>query len=700
MKRFSLPFIFTLLIIFVSLVLAPLVLVYRPLQNELRQSLQKNFARDAEKSLLILENQLERCIENAESLSSRTMIREEAWKYYQGDISLEELKSFTAPKWLDGLDALQGPYFAARYIREAEVVSSGSPLDLMKYDVLPCEKTSLEMVDGPEGDLFLVCSPIREGDLLLGYDLVAYSVAAFLSDMNSDSSFHRLVKKEDLEVSPEESEGIMRKSEEESSIFLPVSQADLYLESYMANDELYRESDLMASKISIWFGIFAAFIAFCLAYVIQRRNLSQISAMRELQEKLQASEERFRILFDKESDMVLVQQLDPESRKARFIEANDSALGRLDYSRDDLLEVIPEEVLLFENKGEMIHFFKKLKEDKKALWEMTALSSKGRRIPVEVHSHLFEMEGKTTILTVARDISDRKAVENALRENEKRYSSIFNNSEAVMLLIDPRSEKIEDANEAACAFYGYTCNELIGEPFSLILSTDPSEVFRMMQLASTDQQKHFYLETKLAHGIIRQVEVYVSNITVSGRELLFLIIHDLSDEIDAEKKVQKLNEELMRISNTDKLTGVINRRHFEEILGWEIDKARRYKDSLSLVMFDLDRFKEINDRFGHKRGDLVLREISKTCRSNIRSSDFLARWGGDEFMILTPVKLQEAIILAEKIRSMIEELDLGVTASLGVTEFVAGDNMDTLTTRVDDLLYEAKEQGRNLVIQG
>ena len=179
MKRFSLPFIFTLLIIFVSLVLTPMVLVYRPLQNELRQSLQKNFARDAEKSLLILENHLERCIENAESLSSRTMIRKEALKYYQGDISLEELKSFTVPKWLDGLDALHGPYFAARYVRDTEVVSSGSPLDLRKYDVLPCEKTSLSMVKGPEGDLFLVCSPIREGDLLLGYDVVTYQAAVY-----------------------------------------------------------------------------------------------------------------------------------------------------------------------------------------------------------------------------------------------------------------------------------------------------------------------------------------------------------------------------------------------------------------------------------------------------------------------------------------------------------------------------------------
>lgn len=269
-----------------------------------------------------------------------------------------------------------------------------------------------------------------------------------------------------------------------------------------------------------------------------------------------------------------------------------------------------------------------------------------------------------------------------------------------MLLVDPRTGRIEDANESACAFYGYTCRELIGEPISRIVSTDPSELFRLMQQASTDQQKHFFLESRLSHGSIRQVEVYVSNIELTGRELLFLIIHDLTEEKEAERKIQKLNEELLHLSNTDKLTGVINRRHCEEILGWEIDKARRYKDSLSLVMFDLDRFKEINDRFGHKRGDMVLREICRICRANIRSSDFLARWGGDEFMILTPVKLQEALILGEKIRKLVVDLDLGVTASVGVTEFVPGDNMDTFTTRVDDLLYEAKEKGRNLVVRG
>lgn len=705
MKDHSLFFFSMLLAFFISLFAVPYFLVYLPLQGELRQSLQDNFSKESEKSLLVLEGHLARCLENAESLSSRTMIREEAWRYFSGDISLEELRSFTGPKWLDGLGALREVLFAARFIKGDLVASSET--DTRIEGALPpsCEETTLDIINDRDPAIFLVCSPIRERGTLLGHDVVAYPVSAFLSSFNGETSLHRLVEGDKVDSLKDQGldtgkGSFFRTTENETSVFLPVKGTDLYLESYISNSELYKGSDLLARRISLLFGVLAAFLSFGLAFIIHRRNVSQISSMKELQQKLQSSEERYRILFEKESDMVLVQQLDPQTCQSHFIEANDSALETLGYPREQLLTLPPTEVLTGADSEEMLHFFRKLKDDKHVLWEMLALSSQGKRIPVEVHSHLFEMEGKTTILTVARDISERKQVERALKENETRYSSIFRNSEAVMLLVDPRTGRIEDANESACAFYGYTCRELIGEPISRIVSTDPSELFRLMQQASTDQQKHFFLESRLSHGSIRQVEVYVSNIELTGRELLFLIIHDLTEEKEAERKIQKLNEELLHLSNTDKLTGVINRRHCEEILGWEIDKARRYKDSLSLVMFDLDRFKEINDRFGHKRGDMVLREICRICRANIRSSDFLARWGGDEFMILTPVKLQEALILGEKIRKLVVDLDLGVTASVGVTEFVPGDNMDTFTTRVDDLLYEAKEKGRNLVVRG
>ncbi|HPI97853.1 MAG TPA: sensor domain-containing diguanylate cyclase, partial [Synergistales bacterium] len=668
-------------------------------------SLQDNFFKEAEKSLIMLESYLARYRESAEILSSRTSIREDAWRYFTGDISLEEIRSSTGPKWRDGVDALKDLAFAARYVKgdliasEGNLNGSGDPL------AVSCEETTLDIIQGQDPPILLVCSPIRDRGTLLGYDVIGYPVSAFLSTLNGDTSLHRLVDSdgpagsgiEDMDTSQG---AFLRRAENETSVFLPVKGTQIYLESYISNTELYKDSDLLARRISLWFGALAVFLAFALAFMVHRRNLSQLFSMKRLQEQLQSSEERYRILFEKESDMVLVQQLDPQTRESHFIEANDSALETLGYTREELLTHPPSETLICADNEEMIHFLRKLTDDRHVLWEMLALSSQGKRIPVEVHSHLFEMEGKTTILTVARDISERKEVERALRENETRYSSIFRNSEAVMLLVDPRSGKIEDANESACAFFDYTCRELIGESLSRIVSTEPSELFRMMQLATTDQKKHFFLESRLSHGSIRQVEVYVSNIEFTGKDLLFLIIHDLTEEREAERKIQKLNEELLHLSNTDKLTGVINRRHFEEILGWEIDKARRYKDTLSLVMFDLDRFKEINDRFGHKRGDLVLREICSSCRSNIRSSDFLARWGGDEFMILTPVKLQEALILGEKIRKLVADLDLGVTASVGVTEFVPGDNMDTLTTRVDDLLYEAKEKGRNLVVKG
>jgi diguanylate cyclase (GGDEF)-like protein len=184
---------------------------------------------------------------------------------------------------------------------------------------------------------------------------------------------------------------------------------------------------------------------------------------------------------------------------------------------------------------------------------------------------------------------------------------------------------------------------------------------------------------------------------MDGKKYLYSIVHDITERIEAEEETRRLNEELLRISRTDKLTGIFNRAYLEEILCREIDKAKRYQTCLSLIMFDLDNYKNINDSLGHLAGDMVLRRVADAVNANVRNSDFLARWGGDEFMILTPMRLSSALKFAEKLRSVIENLHCGVTASFGVAEFSREDTLDQLTRRVDRALYRAKDKGRNRV---
>ena len=157
-----------------------------------------------------------------------------------------------------------------------------------------------------------------------------------------------------------------------------------------------------------------------------------------------------------------------------------------------------------------------------------------------------------------------------------------------------------------------------------------------------------------------------------------------------------------RQSRIDYLTGIYNRLMFTELLEAELQRARRYNSELSLIMFDLDHFKMVNDTHGHNMGDHVLKEAAKLVQNSIRGHDILARWGGEEFMILTPKSAQgQALILAEKLRGLFETHnfggDLNVTASFGVTDFWAEDHADSFTARADEAMYLAKRNGRNRV---
>lgn len=156
------------------------------------------------------------------------------------------------------------------------------------------------------------------------------------------------------------------------------------------------------------------------------------------------------------------------------------------------------------------------------------------------------------------------------------------------------------------------------------------------------------------------------------------------------------------LANTDSLTGLCNKRRFMEILQREINRSTRTRSPLSVIMFDLDTFKRVNDHLGHSVGDDILRHLARGMESLLREQDTLARWGGDEFMVIVPDTSREgAVILAERLRSHLEDLDGGeagtLTASFGVVETSGPEEARELLDRVDQLLYRAKERGRNRV---
>ncbi|MFK5975057.1 MAG: diguanylate cyclase [Sulfurovum sp.] len=155
----------------------------------------------------------------------------------------------------------------------------------------------------------------------------------------------------------------------------------------------------------------------------------------------------------------------------------------------------------------------------------------------------------------------------------------------------------------------------------------------------------------------------------------------------------------------DQLTGLYNRAKLNEFVNYEIEIAQRYKNSLSMILFDIDDFKKVNDTYGHLQGDEVLKKISYNTQQKIRKTDFFARWGGEEFIIIAPLTAINSIInLAQNIRITIERINFGemgtITSSFGVTSYQKGDSMESMIERVDEAMYKAKREGKNRVEVG
>ncbi len=192
--------------------------------------------------------------------------------------------------------------------------------------------------------------------------------------------------------------------------------------------------------------------------------------------------------------------------------------------------------------------------------------------------------------------------------------------------------------------------------------------------------------------------------TADGLPLRVIGTHtDIDRQKQAELALERVNAELRKLAITDSLTGIFNRRHFHERLEDEMQRAQRYGSPLSLMMFDLDHFKQVNDRFGHERGDFVLRETCERVAQRLRRSDIFCRSGGEEFVVLCPeTDLEQARALAESLLQRLRRdpfAEVGVvTASFGVSAFQPGETADAFLARVDHAMYRAKGEGRDRVV--
>lgn len=190
-------------------------------------------------------------------------------------------------------------------------------------------------------------------------------------------------------------------------------------------------------------------------------------------------------------------------------------------------------------------------------------------------------------------------------------------------------------------------------------------------------------------------------------ELLNIIINETCIILENSWLYSKLYKNVKNMTITDGLTGIFNHKHLMSVVKQEFNRAKRYKHNISVIMFDIDHFKEVNDTFGHQTGDVILREISSIIKDTVRKSDIVGRYGGEEFtIVLIETDIGKAQVFAERLREKVEKYSffnpadpLRITASMGLVSYPKSevDTPKSLIMYADQALYEAKNNGRNRV---
>jgi diguanylate cyclase (GGDEF)-like protein/PAS domain S-box-containing protein len=324
---------------------------------------------------------------------------------------------------------------------------------------------------------------------------------------------------------------------------------------------------------------------------------------------------------------------------------------------------------------------------------------------------------------LSREIAQRKKTELSLRASEQHYQIIYESAPLALIVFD-RENRVVDWNNAAEAIFGWPRLDMLGQTLERIVSEpDRNYVLKVMEQAWAGG-----VVTGSNHNLTREGRTILcrwSNVAQkdgNGNTIGVLSLAEditetqkMRDEIEAAnqslrtqiKQIQSLQDELREQALHDPLTNLFNRRYFHELLERELAQCERDSKPLSLVMIDIDYFKQINDSFGHQTGDRVLVALADILRSSTRSGDSVFRFGGEEFVIILPgMDAEIGMERAESLRRIFAELmihtedgDAKTTLSAGIATWPTHAlDAKRLLSKADKALYAAKEAGRNRIL--
>lgn len=268
-----------------------------------------------------------------------------------------------------------------------------------------------------------------------------------------------------------------------------------------------------------------------------------ITERKKIENALKESEEKFREIFNNANDMITLVELDENGLPGKFVEVNEVASQRLGYSKDEFLNMVTSDIIAPDRLGNISKNAAELRKKGHAKFEIIHITKNGRRIPVELNTHLFNLKGKTVVLAISRDITERKKAEDALRESEQKYRNLFNSSPDYTILVGPDGN-LMDVNKAAQEITGLSKEDLTGKNFTeleILLDEEmPLHIEKVSHVLKGEIVKPYESRFIDKNGEIHHVETYLTPLEKDGEIFAFnVIVHDITERKKAENNLRK-----------------------------------------------------------------------------------------------------------------------------------------------------------------
>jgi diguanylate cyclase (GGDEF)-like protein/PAS domain S-box-containing protein len=450
-------------------------------------------------------------------------------------------------------------------------------------------------------------------------------------------------------------------------------------------------------------------------------------AQQQTEERLQVVEARCRLLAENASDVIWTMSLD-----GRITDVSPSVERLRGFTPEEAMQQPLEEILTPPSAAITLDYFSRMASLlqaglplERARYEQEYRCKDGSTIWCDVHVlPVYTADGTPVeLLGVSRDITAVKRAESEAKRSEERIRKMLQDLPVAIAVASLQpDQRILYRNTTFDRIFGWTPQEIPTHEDWFVRAYPDDEYRRVVRdrwtaaIARASEQQGqvtpYEFRVTCRDGTVKDIVVggtvfddrlICSFVDISERKRFEVELVQARNAAEAANRaLQKANAELQRLAVTDHLTGIWNRAYFEAAVAAEIARVARYFAPVSLLLLDIDHFKAINDIHGHLVGDRILIELTGLIGHHLREVDVLARWGGEEFVILMPhCGASESLHAAEKLRALVADRafpEVGaVTVSIGVAEFRPRESDNALIKRADDALYAAKAGGRNRV---